>query len=354
VFEPCEGVNVIYGDNGQGKTNLLEAMALFSGMKSFRGVRNSQMLHYGAKQAQLELGFHACRREQTAKMTITAEAREAVLNNVPQRASSALIGELCFVVFSPDRISLITGGASERRKFVDAAIAQSYPRFANILSDFNKTIAQRNALIKGAGSLYTLRQGVAVWDAVIASAGAKIALKRAEYVRKLSDIAERVYEGISSGREKMSVRYQCSFFPMDAEKDMPSEREVTAGYLERLEESIESDFSVRFTTRGPQRDDLVINLDGRDIRIYGSQGQKRSAVLALKLAEAELLSRLIEQQPIALLDDVMSELDSARQSYLLNRLDGWQVFITCCDPSPLHLIDKGAIFEMQSGVLRTK
>lgn len=321
-------------------------------MKSFRGARNSQMIRHDEKFARLVMDFYAEKREQTAAMSITSDARDVSINKVPQTAASALMGKLCFVVFSPDRMSLITGGASERRRFVDAAISQAYPRFANILSDFNKAIAQRNALVKRSVSVQQLRADVSIWDMTIAAAGAEIAKRRAEFIGSLSEIAQRIYAGISAEREQMRLRYNCSFCEIPTEEGAQlSKGDIMKQYLDRLAESVETDFNVRFTTKGPQRDDLEVTLDGRDIRSYGSQGQKRSAVLSLKLAEAEMLARLIGEQPIALLDDVMSELDASRQEYLLNRLDGWQVMITCCDPAPLRLMDKGAVWMMDKGRL---
>lgn len=320
-------------------------------MKSFRGARNSQMIADGKKQAQLDLGFFAQKRDQRAAMNITPEKRETSLNKIPQQAASALIGELCFVVFSPDRMTLVTGAAVERRRFVDAAISQTFPRFANILSDFNKATAQRNAIVRTVQSADQLRAASAAWDAVIAPIGARIAKKRSEYAAELSEAAERIYAGISADREKLWVGYDCSFCGKGENGALPEVSELAEEYLKKLSESAEADVAMRYTTKGPQRDDLKLTLDGRDIRVYGSQGQKRSAVLALKLAEAELLSRRLGEQPIALLDDVMSELDASRQRYLLNKLEGWQVMITCCDPAPLKLMDKGSVWNMAGGVI---
>lgn len=348
-IEPCDGINVICGDNGQGKTNLLEAIGLFSGVRSFRGAKNSQMIAYGKDFSRMKMAFDAERREQSATMVVTAEAREVAINGVKQQQASSLMGRFCTVVFSPDRMTLVTGGAVERRRFIDAAISQSSPRFAATLYKFNQILAQRNSLLKELYSKPSLASTLDVWDISLASYGAAIAFKRSAFIAELSEIAAKVYDGISSGKELLSLKYSCS-----SSKDLSEMAIIENNYLETLKTGRESDMKLGYTFHGPQRDDMEILLGGRDIRVYGSQGQKRSAVLALKLSEAELLAQLIGEQPVALLDDVMSELDASRQDYLLNRLDGWQVFITCCDPGPLRLLNRGNIYHMEKGMLTEK
>ncbi|MBQ4313776.1 MAG: DNA replication/repair protein RecF [Clostridia bacterium] len=343
-IEPCEGINVIYGDNGQGKTNLLEAIGLFTGMKSFRGARNVQMISHGGEFARLGMEFYAEGREQSASMLITDTSREVSINSVKQSAASALMGRFCAVVFSPDRMTLISGGGVERRKFIDSAISQSSPSFTMTLYKFNQILSQRNTLLKDIAEHPRLADTLDVWDTALASYGAAIACKRAKFVADMAQAASAIYEGISSGREPFSLRYNCSFA-----KEAQEMGEYEAAYIKQLTDSRQSDIKLGYTFHGPQRDDMDIAIGGKDARAFGSQGQKRSAVLALKLSEAQLLSQMIEQQPIALLDDVMSELDSGRQEYLLNKLSGWQVFITCCDPSPLRLMDSGKVFRMESG-----
>lgn len=343
-IEPSEEVNIICGDNGQGKTNLIEGIALFSGVRSFRGAHNRQMIRDEEDFARLETEFFAEKRDQNAALVLTPDKKELTLNGVKQAAASAMIGKFCCVVFSPDRMSLITGGAIERRHFLDAAISQCYPRFVPVLYSYNQTVNQRNALLKQIASGEADKRGLELWDMYAAGYAAEIALRRSAYCKSLSEKAKRIYDGISAGREDMSVEYSCSYMSEGDGKE-----EIIQRFIKTLRESWDKDIALGYTLRGPQRDDIIIKLSGKDIRPYGSQGQKRSAVLALKLAEAEYLSELIEEKPIALLDDVMSELDKSRQAYLLNRLDGWQVYITCCDPAPLKLLDKGKIYNVEKG-----
>lgn len=342
-INPDPGINVIYGENGQGKTNLLEAIGLFNGMRSFRGARTAQLVRIGAEFSRLDMDFFSEERDQTARLIITADGKEASINSVKQPAASALMGKFCTVIFSPDRMSLISGGAGERRRFLDAAISQSAPRFAALVVEFNRVLAQRNKLLKETGANPYAAETLGVWDSALSRLGGAVAQRRAQFVLELSPAAEKIYEGISSGREPMELSYKCSF---------SSGGDYCGDYMQCLEESRQSDIKAGFTQHGPQRDDLDILIDGRAARAFGSQGQKRSAVLSLKLAEAGLLSELIGEQPVALLDDVMSELDAGRQEYLLNKLSGWQVFITCCDPGPLRLMDKGAVFEICGGKIK--
>ncbi len=356
-ISPCAGVNVIYGDNGHGKTNLLEGISLFSGMRSFRGARNGQMIMDGQKFARLECSFFAESRDQQAAMVITDGARELTLNGVKKEAASVMIGKFCAVVFSPDRMLLITGGAAERRRFIDAAMSQISPGYANTLYKFNQILQQRNTLLKDMAGNSSLRSTLEVWDMSLASYGAAVICRRHNLVRQLAPIAADIYAEMASGREQLELKYDCPLArtlpdgiisPQEFGGEVAKIAEL---YQAQLSESLGSDMRLGYTFHGPQRDDMTLLINGRDARTYGSQGQKRSSVLSLKLAEASLLADLLDERPVALLDDVMSELDASRQDFLLNRLKGWQVFITCCDPGPLRLLDSGSIFRVESGVV---
>lgn len=361
-LEPCEGVNVICGDNGHGKTSILEGIGLFSGMKSFRGAKNSQMIMKDKQSSRLSMDFFSEQRDQSAVMHITDQSRDVSLNGVKKETASALMGVFCAVVFAPDKMTLVNGAASERRRFIDAAIGQIMPRYAFVLYKFNQILQQRNTLLKEISQKQSLLSTLDVWDSSLASYGAVIACRRAELIRLLRAPASAVYEGISSGREPLSLRYQSPLSAVIGEQ--PEKSGVFAGalpqkllkaveqaYYDQLCESRASDLKLGFTFHGPQRDDMEIDINERSARIFGSQGQKRSAVLALKLAESSVMAELIGEQPVALLDDVMSELDKSRQEYLLNRLSGWQVFITCCDAAPVRLMDAGRIFCVRDGAV---
>lgn len=345
-IQPDEGVNIIYGSNAQGKTNLLEAIWFFTGGRSFRGAKDSDTVAFEKEKAALHMDFSAEGRMQQADITID-KRRTATLNGVLQSSPSRLAGHFCAVVFSPVHLSLIKDGPEGRRRFLDAAYCQLRPGYLRILTDYQRVLNQRNALLR------TMRSGVGdsgaleVWNERLAITGAQVFAARTAYIRKLGPRAENIYEGISGGGENLFIHYH------SAEGDEtvpPSEAQKKLKLL--LDGSLSADLAAGFTTVGPHRDDLVVEIGGISARAYASQGQQRSAVLALKLAEASVLREVTGEQPIALLDDVMSELDIERQDYILNHIHGWQVFLTCCDPSAVMRLTAGRAFHMEKGHIR--
>lgn len=347
---PGPQVNVICGDNAQGKTNLLEAVWLFTGGRSFRGARDQELIAFSSRAgAVLALDFEAEEREQTAKITIGrgAKKRTAQLNGVDQPAASSLIGKFCAVVFSPDHLSLVKEGPSMRRKFLDAALCQRKPAYARLLSQYSRTLAQRNTLLKDISYHSELLETLEIWDEKLSGLGAAITIERKRYLERLSEAAGEIYDGISQGRERFAVRYDSGLLRDGGEE---------AGYRERLFSLLQNgrkeDLNAGFTTKGPHRDDLLVTVQEKSAREYGSQGQQRSCVLALKLAEAALLAEALGEKPVILLDDVMSELDASRQDYLLNKIQGWQVFITCCDPNSISGLSQGRTFYVENGEIR--
>lgn len=340
-FEPSPGVNILYGDNGQGKTNLLEAVWLFTGGRSFRGSRDSDLVGFSREEASLRLTFAAGGREQEAEIRIRGR-RSAVLNGVPQPAASRLAGVFCAVVFSPAHLSLIKDGPEGRRRFLDAAYCQLRPGYVATLSGYSRALAQRNALLRQArqegGPLSRWEGLLEAWDERLAQLGARVEAARAAYVRRIQPLAAAICDGLSGGKESLSLA-------------LPDSGGEEGGLLERLRAARAADFAAGFTTVGPHRADLEVRINGLSGRAFGSQGQQRSAVLALKLAEASLLREVTGEQPVALLDDVMSELDVSRQEYILNHIEGWQVFITCCDPAAVKRLAQGRAFHMADGCL---
>ena len=233
----------------------------------------------------LALDFEAEEREQTAKITIGRGAKErtAQLNGVDQPAASSLIGKFCAVVFSPDHLSLVKEGPSMRRKFLDAALCQRKPAYARLLSQYSRTLAQRNTLLKDISYHSELLETLEIWDEKLSGLGAAITIERKRYLERLSEAAGEIYDGISQGRERFAVRYDSGLLRDGGEE---------AGYRERLFSLLQNgrkeDLNAGFTTKGPHRDDLLVTVQEKSAREYGSQGQQRSCVLALKLAEAAL------------------------------------------------------------------
>ena len=317
-FSPGERVNVLFGKNAQGKTNLLEAMWLFTGERSFRGAKDAEMVGPLPRETSLRLGFYGAGREQTAVIRFAEGRRKAELNGVPKRSCSALIGAFQAAVFSPEHLSLLQGGPAGRRGFLDAALSQIRPSYAALLSQYNRALAQRNALLKEIPRRPELLGTLDVWDGRLVRDGEKISAWRERYLEKISGPAERFYSGMCRGRETLALRYEVS----------------TRAFAEDLAACRGADLATGHTGVGPHRDDVGVLIDGRDARAYGSQGQKRSAVVAMKLAEAEVLTQESGEEPVVFLDDVLSELDADRQSFLLEKLDGFQVFLTCTQPVP--------------------
>lgn len=347
AWSPCPDVNVIYGDNAQGKTNLLEALWLFTGGRSFRGAKDSELPTLGGQSAALTLDFYAEGRDQTAQLRIENGRRDCAINGVPKRTASALVGKVRAVIFSPEHLLLVKEGPARRRAFLDGALCQARPAFAVALSRYHRALLQRNALLKDMARYPELGDTLAVWDARLAQLGAVVLLDRLAYVRRLAPRARAVYEGIAKGREELGARYLSSL----GEVDGLSQAELEALFLEALRRALPADTRAGFTGPGPHRDDLEISLDGLSARAFGSQGQQRSAVLALKLAEAETLAEAAGEPPMVLLDDVLSELDESRQEYLLDHLHGRQVFLTCCGPDTARPPEGGKMFHVKHGVL---
>ena len=344
TLAPCQGVNVLHGQNGQGKTNLLEAIWLFTGGKSFRGGRDQEMIPFGEDKAGIALTFEAQQREQTAQIHL-GDKKTVLLNEVKQKSPSALQGHFCAMIFAPPHLSLVKDGAQQRRRFLDGAICQIRPKFLSAVAQYQKILAQRNALLKDIPRHAQLLDTLPVWDERLSYLGAYIACVRMQYMERLEREAAKIYAGLSGERESLSLSYVCSF---------SDKRERQALYEElqnALRRSLKEDMAAGFTTRGVHRDDFQLCLNGLCARIYGSQGQQRSCVLALKLAEGAVLEDNIGEKPVCLLDDVMSELDDKRQDYILNHIQDWQVFITCCNPDALRGLQNGKTFFVEDGTV---
>ena len=348
-WEPSAGVNILYGDNAQGKTNLLEACWLFTGARSFRGAKDGEMVALGGDRARLNLSFEGGQRQQEAAITIQ-KRRQVTLNGVSLPSASRLAGVFCGVVFSPAHLSLIKEGPEGRRRFVDSAYCQLKPGYVATITEYHKTLAQRNAFLKQCKE--TGRFGreteemLDIWDHTLAANGARVTRAREQYVRRLEPLAAGIYAGLSGGRERLSL---CWNSPGAVPEGTAAD--VARQWLGHLQASRQADFAAGHTTVGPHREDLEMAIDTLPVKIYGSQGQQRSAVLALKLAEASLLQEVTGEPPVAFLDDVMSELDTGRQDYILNHIEGWQVFITCCEPSTALKSTAAKVFNVKQGVI---
>ena len=341
---PCGEINVVFGDNAQGKTNLMEAIWLFTGNPSFRGAKSGELVAFGEEAARLDLRFCDRQREQRAHLSLGAR-RRITLNGVELKTAGELNGNFYAVVFSPSHLSLVQDGPKHRRHFLDIAISEIKPQYKSYLNHYEKLVEQRNALLRNAGRYRDLEDNIEVWDRQLAKAGTILSIYRGDYVRKLRGFSAKIYEGLSSAKESFSIRYESTAFD-DIDNVTIYESEKVEQYYGRLKETFAADVKQGFTGIGVHRDDLDVLINGISVKTFGSQGQQRSSVIALKLAEAKLLQKATGEEPVMLLDDVMSELDISRQTYILNHLKGMQVFITCCDPSNAMRLETDRVFHI--------
>ena len=335
-FSPCGGLNAVTGENAQGKTNLLEAMWLFTGGRSFRGARDQELVRAGAQEARLSLTFFSGGREQRAELTLRGGARQAVLNGVMKRGMAELIGRFCAVVFSPEHLSLVKGGPAERRAFLDSALCQAKPSYAIAYARYRRTLNQRNALLKDIARHPELEDTLPIWDDRLCRSGAVLIRERRAYLERFAPRASAHYAGIAHGREELRLTYEPS-----CGEDM----------AESLRRALREDIRSGHTSVGPHRDDIGIEIGNMAARLYASQGQQRSAVLAMKLAEAAVLAEACGEEPVVFLDDVLSELDGSRQLYLLSSLSGRQSFLTGCELPPRALSGTAARFLVRGGTV---
>ena len=346
---PCEGVNIIYGSNAQGKTSLIEAIWLFTGAKSFRGCKEKELIQFGKDFARLDLSFFSQERDQTSTL-ILADKKKIILNGVDKKSPRNLIGSFNSVVFSPIHLSMIKDGPDKRRRFLDCAIAQLIPTYVKAMSGYNKTLKQRNALLKDIKFKNTQKDLLDTWDQSLIKYGSYIIHARIKYIKRLREHAKDIYKGISGGIEDMEVLYDCN---IDSININMSVIEIEKLYYKKMQDTRHIDIRAQTTLTGPHRDDIEINIDRVSAKTYGSQGQQRSCVLALKLSECDIIKNITDDTPIILLDDVMSELDTSRKDYILNKIKGSQVFITCCDKSYFDNLENGENFLIESGELKT-
>ena len=330
---PCDGMNVICGENAQGKTNTLEAIWLFSGAKSFRGAKEKELLNLGCQKSVLNLSFIGEGIEKSAKIEI-AEKRTAFLNDNKLKAPSLLAGNLNAIVFSPIDLRIVTDGPGARRKFLDLAIGQLYPAYIDILRDYTRAVQQRNSIIKDMKFNSSVSSLLDAFENEIAQKGEKIVLYRNKYIEKINYFLNDIYSGISNGKETLQTEYISS---------------IGFNFKEILYIRRSQDMLSGVTSVGPHRDDISFKINGLDAKNYGSQGQKRSIALSLKLSEAEVIKNNVGECPICLMDDVMSELDPYRQNYVLNHIKGMQTFLTCCDPENYKNMVAGRVFTVKNG-----
>ena len=314
--EFSEGTNILYGDNAQGKTNILEALYMLSICKSYRGQRDRDLIRFGQEEAHIRSVIMKGGIDYTVNMHLSRNRTKGIaVNGQKLRKASQLVGLLHIVFFSPDDLRIIKDGPSERRRFMDMELCQLDQSYLFNLAHYNKIIDNRNRLLKDIAYDRRLEEMLDVWDAQMVDYGSKITARRKVFMDSVSAIVGDIHASLTGGKEHLTVGYEPNVIPED--------------FAEKLRKARERDIRQKISTVGPHRDDFSFVDNAIDLRTFGSQGQQRTCALSLKLSEIELVKQIIGDNPVLMLDDVLSELDSGRQNYLLGSIGGIQTFITC-------------------------
>lgn len=313
-FDP--GTNILYGDNAQGKTNVLEALYLTGTTKSHRGAKDRDLIQFGYDESHIETVVEKNGIDFMVDIHLKKNSPKGIaVNKIPIRKAGELFGIVHFVFFSPEDLNIIKEGPAGRRRFIDMELSQLDKVYLSNLSNYNKIINQRNTLLKEIPYKDGLMETLDIWDMQLAEYGTRIIESRKKFIDQVNDIIYRIHSRLTGGKENITLSYESSVGDMNLE--------------EVLKKNRERDLRLKSTASGPHRDDLCFKLGDIDIRRFGSQGQQRTAALSLKLSEIELVKMLIRDTPVLLLDDVLSELDKHRQNYLLESINDIQTVITC-------------------------
>ena len=335
-IEFSDGVNLIYGHNAQGKTNALEAIYYFARGRSFRTSRDLDLIKKEKEKFHIEILFEDKERERTLSCTIGKKERIRKKNGIKIEKISEMIGLFHAVLFCPEHLSLVKGAPEERRSFLNIAISQVYPAYIGIYASYMKLLENRNCLLKMAQKGFPIDyEEIRVFSEKMADAAAEIYSYRKRYIQKIEKHASFILSEISEGKEALSLLY---------ESDIEEGEDIKKEYRKKLTENIQNEIGVGYSLYGIHRDDICIKINKEDARIFASQGQQRSIVLALKEAEGEVVYEVTGEYPVFLFDDVLSELDEKRQSYLLKGSDKRQIIITSCSDEDFKDIVKTSIY----------
>lgn len=337
------GTNILYGNNAQGKTNILEAVSVSGTTRSHKGSKDKEMIRFGEEEAHIKTVVNKKDMDYQIDVHMKKNKTKGIaVNKVPLKKASELFGILNIVFFSPEDLNIIKNGPSERRRFLDSELCQLDKIYLSDLAKYNKILNQRNKLLKDMVFRPDLKETLPIWDAQLIDYGKRIIKRRKSFVNELNEIVFDIHKQISGEKEELVLKYEPNI--------------DDAFFHDELNRAKERDMRFCQTSVGPHRDDMQFSVFDVDIRKYGSQGQQRTSALSLKLAEIELVKRNINETPILLLDDVLSELDSSRQNYLLNSIHDIQTIITCTGLDEFiknrFKIDK--IFNVVEGVVTEK
>lgn len=340
-LEFCDGINILAGENAQGKTNLLEAVFYASVGRSFRASSSNEMISFGKRTSTVSIDYQSEKREKSDNITIKLFSDKKKIvekNHLRVERLSDIVGSFRSVLFCPEHLSLIKDGPLERRNYLDIAISRISPKYIRSLQRYAYFLKQRNALIKSASSNRDVFDAtVDLWSEQLATEAAEIAFYRVEFLKRVSRIVSECFEEMTGKKESVEIIYRGS---ASLEADEYLDRElVKQKYIALLSSSHDREIFVGSTLWGVHKDDIEIKINGKNARSFASQGQQRSLALALKLAEGEICKEEFGDYPVFLFDDVLSELDDTRRNYMLRFAKGKQVIITTCEMKVVEALD---------------
>ena len=322
-----DGVNLLLGNNAQGKTNAVEGIYHFARGKSFRKCEDKELLRFGSEGFRLFIEYEDKDGEHTLEYSHFGRERRRRKNGYPIKSVKEMIGGFRSVLFYPDDLSLVKDSPEERRAFLNIAISQCYPIYIDDYQKFKTALENRNCLLKSSSKgLYISNEEIESWSLSMAEYSVNIYIQRKEYIKKLELYANKIIKEISSGKEELTLSYK-----NDIKEDISDKEDIKKKYFSVYTKEIERERIVGSSLYGPQRDDLEIYINGVSARSYCSQGQQRSVVLALKLAEGEVCREISGEYPVFLFDDVLSELDEGRKEYVISGIGERQIIITSCE-----------------------
>ena len=339
-IEPSEGINVIYGSNAQGKTNFLESLYFCAMGRSLRGKSDQQLIRFEEEESHIRMLVQRKQRYDRIDVHLKKDEKKGVaVNGLPVRKLGDLFGTLYAVIFSPEDLSLVKDGPGERRRFLDMELCQLSKVYYYDLQQYYRILKQRNNLLKEIQKKPQLQETLFVWDDQLAEYGERIIAARKRFLIRLDEIAAEKLSQLTGGRDHLQTIYK-----PNCEEGM---------LAEKLRKNIDRDIYFGSTQSGPHKDDILFSIDGREVKVYGSQGQQRTTALAARLAEIDLIREETGEEPVLLLDDVFSELDENRQKFLLQSIEGLQAFVTCTgiEDSVRKYISKDNLFYVDNGVI---
>ncbi len=342
-------INIFIGKNAQGKTNLLEAIYISATGKSFRTNRDKEIINFNKNEAYIGTQMNIGRFEKFIEIKMERDKPKRIrVNKTELKNYKELYSGLNVVVFSPEDLKLVKGGPQERRDFLDTEISQIKPVYNYNINRYNKVLFQRNNLLKSSRFEKNIENLLEIFDIQLAKIGTDIILERNNYVNELSKIANITHNNITLSNENLELKYISNIEILDSKLEM--EKNYTAG----LKKNIKKDIEFTSTQLGPHRDDILMTINNKDLKTYGSQGQQRTVVLSIKLSEVELIKKERGIYPVLLLDDVFSELDEERRKYLIESFKDMQTLITVTDAVDLRGMEENekSIFHIESGNLK--